>query len=49
MAQHSQQQASNLQRVQAFLQAIDLYPINGEVGDRKRPEAPADKKTTSDI
>lgn len=34
MAQNSQQQASNLQRVQAFLQAIDLYPINGEVGDR---------------
>jgi tRNA(fMet)-specific endonuclease VapC len=34
MAQNSQQQTSNLQRVQAFLQAIDLYPVNGEVGDR---------------
>ncbi len=33
MAQNSQQQASNLQRVEAFLQAIDLYPVNGEVGN----------------
>ncbi|MDB9528573.1 type II toxin-antitoxin system VapC family toxin [Oscillatoria sp. CS-180] len=34
MAQNSQQRASNLQRVQAFLTAIDLYPINKSIGDR---------------
>ena len=34
MAQNSQQRTANLQRVRAFLQAIDLYPVNGSVSDR---------------
>ncbi len=34
MAQNSQQRTANLQRVQAFLRAIDLYPVNGSVSDR---------------
>jgi tRNA(fMet)-specific endonuclease VapC len=33
MAQNSQQRTANLQRVQAFLQVIDLYPVNGAVSD----------------
>jgi tRNA(fMet)-specific endonuclease VapC len=33
MVQKSQQQASNLQQVRQFLQAIDIYPITPDVAD----------------
>jgi tRNA(fMet)-specific endonuclease VapC len=34
MAQRSEQQAHNLQRVRSFLQGIRIYPVDGEVADR---------------